>query len=779
MISRIGFVALLVAFVGLAGLFAISLSRPLQHNTITPATKIRQPIIVATATLLPPSQPPTKNATATRQHTRQPSTPRRALPDAGDLAAPGALAKALSIRATSDREIIVLIVAENKVRLTLNLLLNLEELGLYHHLVLAPSPAACIELSARAQRLGMSIGCGQSSFLRRGGSSQIDAGLAAYDIADSHIYHTWWQRWFLLSEAVGLGFSALALELDVSLRADPYPLLHGALGNHSLITGLDDDTIKAPYHFPAASANFVYARGPEGGGAHWTLSECRRRLEQLLRGKVIPLPSRRGQTQQVLWDVPILKDALETAAFTPAAPSYRHAQLICMERDGGGLAGRRAPPLPEGWALRTEQLQFFARADAPPMPSAWMPLFVPRRGWQRDEAMKAPPIYPPLACNASGRAMGARTGLWDPWGGPAGPRFGDAVPSGSFAAVPLWLFSSYTVCPHGGVCGRWGWQPAPVVIGSLVGVKARFWTMRVLGWWHYEASRPAPPAPAVVFPKASVRPLVLRSHALRLGPKYSSDLRKLRAQLLRWTLLALALGRRAVLPAVPCTIPAPEMPPEMQSDALLVKLMGSSSCDARTRRASWRLSASIPPEPSHEQLRVTPEMSVIGNYSTVQSIEDYDGTRRTAGCCTLLPVRSCVDQVGERGELGDELMLNERDLGWLATEEAQRAEAGGAAGRSTTLVRPAAGRQLSLQALHEHSEARTLVIDMPSLTSLLSPWQEKGDVVRQRRKFDDPLALLPRAAEVRAVVQARLESGKDNRAQRKCIERLLQLARKM
>lgn len=768
--------AVLLGFAGLAGFALLRPSLAVRRSAFVPMAAVagvrtQQPT-PATQPVPPPPPPPLKIETAPAAPVW---TPRRTLPDAGDLASPGALARALSIRATDDHEIIFIIVAEHKVRLVLNLILNLDQLRLHHHLVVAPSSAACSELSARAQRLNLSVGCGQSSFLRRGVSSQIDAGLAAYDIGDSHVYHTWWQRWFLLSEAVGQGYRALSLEVDVSLRADPYPLLRGALGHHSLVTGLDDDQITAPYHFPPASVDFVYARGPAGGGAHWVLCECRRRLEQLLRGEVIPLPSRRGQTQPVVWDSPILKDTLETAAFTPAAPSYRHAQLHCMERDGGGLAGKRAPPLPGGWALRTEQLRFFARAVAV-MPSAWLPLFVPRQGWHH-EATKALPRHQQLSCNASARdGIGTRTGLWDSWGGPAEPRIGDAIRSGSFAAVPMWLFSAYQVCPHGGACGRWGWQPPPVVIGSLVGVKARFWMTRVLGWWHYEASRQPPPASAVVFPRSSVRPLVLRGHALHLGPKHSSEFRKLRAHLLRWTLLALALGRRAVLPMVPCTIPTPEMPPEMVGDALLVKLMGSSSCDARTRRASWRLAAAIPPEASHEQLRITPEMSAIGNYSAVADIADYDGTRRNAGCCALLPVRSCVDQVGERGELRDELLLNERDLGWLVAEEAAM-EAEGTATRSTSLVRPV--RQLSLEALHAHDEARTLVIELPGSSSLRSPWLDKVDEVHVRRKLDDPLALLPRTPDVRAAVRTRLKDRKGGlHGARKCVERLLHEARR-
>ena len=68
---------------------------------------------------------------------------------------------------------------------------------------------------------------------------------------------------------------------------------------------------------------------------------------------------------------------------------------------------------------------------------------------------------------------------------------GNAVRSGSYAAVPMWLFSSYAVCPHGSTCdGRWGWTPPSIVGGHLVGTKGKYWIMRALGWWHYDASAP-------------------------------------------------------------------------------------------------------------------------------------------------------------------------------------------------------------------------------------------------------------------------------------------------
>ena len=35
----------------------------------------------------------------------------------------------------------------------------------------------------------------------------------------------WWQRWHYAAAAVAAGYHVLSLDTDISLRADPYPLL--------------------------------------------------------------------------------------------------------------------------------------------------------------------------------------------------------------------------------------------------------------------------------------------------------------------------------------------------------------------------------------------------------------------------------------------------------------------------------------------------------------------------------------------------------------------------
>lgn len=170
-----------------------------------------------------------------------------------------------------------------------------------------------------------------------------------------------------------------------------------------------------------------------------------------------------------------------TSMFCPHAL----ASLLCTrardplaDHDGLIPPGRRAPPLPRGWALRHEQLRFFAtRANAPALPSAWLPLHVPSPLWHREAtaasydterrqlhtATAATVAHEAaskdddlIGCNISARTGQLRLrrreshwGAWDPWSGASGTRLSGAQRSGSYAALPLWLFSSYMLCPHG------------------------------------------------------------------------------------------------------------------------------------------------------------------------------------------------------------------------------------------------------------------------------------------------------------------------------------------
>lgn len=279
-------------------------------------------------------------------------------------------------------------------------------------------------------------------------------------------------------------------------------------------------------------------------------------------------------------DQDVFKDVLETAAFTPFAPSYRHAKLHGQARNGGPPAVKLAGPLDPSWRWRLERLAFFGNATLP-MPSAWLPL-------------RSPPIPSPIGRPAAAAATAAAT---------TSDLSAAAMNNATFGAVPLWLFSSFMVCPHGSMCdGRWAWNPAPVVIGHMVGAKAKFWILRLLGWWHFEAARalssdldkgtsemmlhsgisghgdggsvvvadkgnadgvPEGDGQALytlasgswpVFPAGNVRPLVLRGHSLSLPPdptdkrggSGAQGIHRLQQQMAHWALLGKSVSGKSL-----------------------------------------------------------------------------------------------------------------------------------------------------------------------------------------------------------------------------------------
>jgi hypothetical protein len=261
--------------------------------------------------------------------------------------------------------------------------------------------------------------------------------------------------------------------------------------------------------------------------------------------------------------------------------------------------------------------------------------------------------------------------------------------------------------------------------------------------------------------------------------------RRLRQQLARWALLALALGRRAVVPLVTCDIPTPEVPVELRNSVVLVKLAGRSLCGAGpAAAASWRLQATVPAEPSHEHLAQTTEMGALGDYRDVMAWPPP----HQESCCQLVPEIRCIDRYAESGELRDELLLCERDLGWIDAAE-------DAAAHEPSVARPTSPHQpLTLDGLRRFSGSRTLVIDLGST-------QHKGVAAALEDAFE-PLAMLPAHAEVEAAIAAVLTAAKAARrsssrqtrrrrqdeaaaslpmldlisAKRRCVQRLLEAA---
>ena len=441
---------------------------------------------------------------------------------------------AAAARATRDHELILFVLDARHAQWSHNLMLNLNEHGLGGRaLGIATSQEACLKLLLRLAP--GSITCGHSTYLRRqSGNATLINALDKWKIREWHVYHLWWQRWRYLNWAVRLGYNALSLDTDISLRANPYVLLHGPLAHRNLIVGLDSEVggYERPGLFPMINVGLVYCqRCSSDGAAQAVLSEVTRRVQAFLYGPLLwkTRSKRTFIAERVLWEQDLFKDALLHVAFGIPPNRSHHARA-------------NANPPPEGFphdplaktrGWRSEML-LLAGQTRSPQPLQWLPLLDSRGGreWRNG--------------------------------------------SESVAGLPLWIFSPWNVPPHGSACaGQWAVRPSPVMIGHLVGCTSKHLIMRQLGWWHYEVSAAdlaAAASPLVAHPArlrseyraaevpttlaqgdagASSRPwrafpsdtrvLVLRAHALHMaGPP---DVYGVWDAIRRFCMLALALGR--------------------------------------------------------------------------------------------------------------------------------------------------------------------------------------------------------------------------------------------
>lgn len=628
-------------------------------------------------------------------------------------AAIAARATASSV-ATPRREIILFVLDARHAHWAHNLLLNLDELGLGSRaLGIGSSQEACAALLHRVTPGTLS--CGKSTFLRReSGNLTLTRALKKWRIGDGHVYHLWWQRWRYLSWAVRLGYNAMSLDTDISLRADPYALFHGTLSHRQLFVGLDSEVggDQRPGLFPMINVGLVYCqRCAPDGAANVVLSEVVRRVHAFLDGPLLWKTKSRHTmiAERVLWEQDLFKDALLHVAFDLPPHESRHARANANPPPEGFARDPRARE--RTWRLENVTLD----AATPPQPWPWLSL--------RDES-----------------AMG----------------------------LPLYIFSPWNVPPHGAACaGQWAMRPPPVMIGHLVGCTAKHLIMRQLGWWHYEVSAadalaaapsvPSAPQPATkrAFPE-DARVLVLRAHELQMnGPQ---DVTKMWSVIRRFAMLALALGRRAVLPLVPYA------PPE-QSTRLDAPRALSHSPNARLAGCVDRcaLSPCAPRVPN--PLRSSLSTVTLGDAAACAETFSDDGTtelglipravdsplgwrpspdtsrwwwtpnRRNPhvrpGCCQPIPhYASCIDPAGARRPLGAEALLSTADLGRLLAESHHQPPSHRAPGLNTaapsgatikTVALPASWADEAIDELEQHAKARVLVLDTGRLADARLP----------------------------------------------------------
>ena len=654
----------------------------------------------------------------------------------GDLeqAFPSALAArsaAPSAGSNGRREIILFVVDARHSQWAQNFLLNLDEHGLGGRaLAIGSSQEACEKLLKRVA--AGKLTCGHSSYLRKGaGNSSIDDALGKWKIREWHVFHLWWQRWRYLAWAVELGYNAMSLDTDISLRSNPYALFHGALAHRNLIVGLDSEAggKERPGLFPMINVGLVYCqRCAINGGGHRVLKEVSRRVHSFLFGPLL-WKTKHGHTmiaERVLWEQDLFKDALEHTAFNLPSGESRHAAGNANPPEGGFV---RDPTARErGWRIEAIGLA----PGLPPQSSPWLPL----------HAASSSSPHVALAAGSSGGSVAATTAGADE----------------SATGLPLWIFSPWNVPPHGSACaGQWAFRPSPVMIGHLVGCTSKHLIMRQLGWWHYEVSaadmlaakeegrsaaakaaaakaattQPQQPTPTRAFPP-DARVLVLRHHNLRM--RAPDDVHGVWDVLRRFSMLALALGRRAVLPLVPCGLSpcAPRVPNPLRPSLYTVTLGDPTACDEPPKppeaghgNARWDLSQPAP-STSVDALTQRPYMSPLGwapspNTSKWWWEPRWRGPKREErGCCQAIPsFASCIDPAGARRPLGVEPLLATADLGRFLEEIHKKDDLKGSAAQPLSpMIAMVATVRLSkewgedsLDELREASAAKVLVLD--------------------------------------------------------------------
>ena len=145
----------------------------------------------------------------------------------GDLEAPGALERMLqrvsrppdvgctpSASCSAQRELILLHANHRRLRLLVNLAAQLRALRLDHTLALGFGASLCDALRRAAQPLA----CAHSSYMQRGALAEAAAQLPSKHIA-------WLQRWYYLRRLLEANVRVVALDTDMAITADPFPLL--------------------------------------------------------------------------------------------------------------------------------------------------------------------------------------------------------------------------------------------------------------------------------------------------------------------------------------------------------------------------------------------------------------------------------------------------------------------------------------------------------------------------------------------------------------------------
>ena len=469
-----------------------------------------------------------------------------------------------------------------------NMALQLRRHGILQHMVLADARETCDVGASRWSWLG----CGWSAGLP-GFEAKYSAGVGG---STTHLWSLWSAKWLLVARLTELRVNVLALDTDMMLQANPYPLLRSPPMNRFQMVIVPEGS--------RVNLGFLYVRGADcapAGGVASVLWDVVRRLRLFTEDWA--LLDRRGRRTSTfgLWDQGLFTDAISSSVRSSVVYPYTYLQspkTPIWQALGWPTANMTVASLSKmhvvKWrdyrdrSVSPEWLKLQAmHYDAPTRakrPAAFLPpIGHPQRApW---EQTRHPLLWVPLhvldpLAHLRTTALSAVTPGWlepaaKPEQGGAWPINGQA-PGGLQAAgrggtelmlaTPDWLYC---------LVGRWaitaGWPSlaprAVCAVLHLVECRSQFgngwdaskatrpYVQRALGYWLLPEPQPSPLGAALEPPKA----LATGPRAIRLpraeweATGWPSGIGGLFNALQRLALYAAVTGRAPVIPSVPCS----------------------------------------------------------------------------------------------------------------------------------------------------------------------------------------------------------------------------------
>ena len=501
----------------------------------------------------------------------------------GDVDAPGGLARALSA-VTVGGELILLHADVRRLRLLVNLIVQLNGHGIDHVMVLGFTNDTCAAL-----RRGARIGCVTSTYLQSGPLAPL---VKARRLEQRFV--AWLQRFHLLRRLIeeAPGVRVLACDTDLAVRVNPYASLHSAFREFQLVTTFD---FKGG--FANTNIGFMYIRNASARGAlRGLFVEFERRVALALPLHATGSQRRQHTTKflwdQNLWNKVLLSDMAGHAVYLPDGSDSAWVAANRRERLRAKFYWREArAPTPSPlrvlppWGETTERYLWYemrridggggggnggsSSRDAEPAataataaaPPAAVGMAASSRPSQRASRARG------VSVDETERGRGTGACLHGAECLPGGGGSGEKV-----AMAPAWLVAMENGLGLKGKHWQYGATPSPAVLVHYTCTTqteaARVWPLRLFGHWHEVAVNADAPtglaaavaaggAAAATAPPAAKPPpqLLALVDGTLANPLPATGTSWARLNALHAVLggLAASSGRTLVAPAINCT----------------------------------------------------------------------------------------------------------------------------------------------------------------------------------------------------------------------------------